>query len=159
LRTDQLAIPVVVAAIVAVVAIGADGGGSHGRGTVSQTRAVIAATITGITRDWAAGSTGYRTTRTTGYGSTRYRMRGACTSCIATAAMNSSSAAVDAPGMHAAATEAATSAAASIGIIGDQACGKQNDDCESSENDAEHDSNLPGNPHAWETAEALSARG
>jgi len=38
--------------------------------------------------------------------------------------MKPSSAAVDAPGMHAAATEAATSATASISIIGDQACGE-----------------------------------
>jgi hypothetical protein len=69
--------------------------------------------------------------------------------------MKSSSAAVDASGMHAAATEAApvksaataaeasTSATASIGIIRDQACGDQNDYCKSSENIAKHDSNLP----------------
>ena len=136
LRTDQLAIVVVVAAIVPVIAIGTSRGcGSHCRSTVAQTRAVIAAPIARITRDRAARATCYRTARTAGYGSTCYRMRGACTSRVATAAMKPSRAAVDAPGMHAAATdaapmkpaaatEAATSATASISINGDQACGE-----------------------------------
>jgi hypothetical protein len=65
--------------------------------------------------------------------------------------MKPSSAAVDASGMHAAATEAApvksatssetatTSATPSIGIIWDQTCGEQNDYCKSSKYIAKHD--------------------
>jgi hypothetical protein len=98
--------------------------------------------------------------RTTGDGSACYRMRGANTSRITmAAAMEPSSAAVDASGMHAAATHAAavksaatateastaTPATPREGIVGDQASGEQNDYCKSSENIAEHDGDLPRN--------------
>jgi hypothetical protein len=59
----------------------------------------------------------------------------------------------------AAATEAATSATASIGIIGDQACGEQNDYRKSSENIAKRDTNLPTNSRSTGDCGALSAGG
>src|SRR3954454_1292839 len=127
LRTDPLAIAVVVAAIVAVVAIRTRRSGrSHCRSPVAHTWAVVAATITGIPRDRAAGATCHRAARTTCYGSTCYWMRGAKTPArIATAAMNASgmhTTATEATAVESAATatEAATSASASIGIIWDQ---------------------------------------
>jgi hypothetical protein len=125
LRTDPLAVAVVVAAIVAVVAIRTRRSGrSHCRSPVAHTWTVIATTITGIPRDWAAGATCYRAARTTRYGPTCYRMRG-----VQTPARIATAAAVNASAMHAAAamestataTEAATSATPSIGIIWDQA--------------------------------------
>lgn len=73
-------------------------------------------------------------------------------------AMNPSGAAMDASGMHAAAvksaaaaTGAATSATASIGIVRDQAYGKQNDCCKRNQNITEHDSYLPTIPPRTET--------
>jgi hypothetical protein len=78
LRTDHLAVAVVVATIVAVVAISTIRAGrsgcSDGRGAVAPTWAVISTTIAGITRDWPTGATCYRTARTTCYRTTRYRM-------------------------------------------------------------------------------------
>lgn len=84
-------------------------------------------------------------------------MRRMHTSRIPTTAMNPSSAAVDAPGMHAAAPEAATVKAsatatpeattsattARVCIIRDQAGSEQNHCCKSSENIAKHDNNPP----------------
>jgi hypothetical protein len=138
LRADHPAVIVAVAAIVAVVAVGADSSSCpYCRGTIAPTSAV-----TGITCD--------RTARTTCDGATCYRMRGVWTARNAiAAAMKPSRAAVHASSTHAAvesaaATEAATSATASIGVIRYQACGEQNGCGESSENEAKHDCNLPG---------------
>jgi hypothetical protein len=144
LWTDPLADVVIVTAVVAVVAIGAvrtrRGGRSDCRSPVADTWAVIAAAVAGVTRDWTA--------RATGYGSTCDGMRGVRTSGIAAASMKPASAAVNASGMHATATEAApveaaasapeaaSSASASIGFIWDQACGEQNEDGKSGENTA-----------------------
>lgn len=139
LRTDILAVVVVVATVVvAIVAVGTIRSGCANCGsTVAPTRA-IAATITGVARDGAA--------RTTGDGSACYRMRGANTSRITmAAAMEPSSAAVDASGMHAAAVKRATaaSAAAGIGIIGNDANGEQYEGCKTGEDAAKHDTSLP----------------
>jgi hypothetical protein len=49
------------------------------------------------------------------------------------------------PVKSATAMEAATSASASMGFIGHQACGEQNNYCKRSENIAEHYSKLPSN--------------
>ena len=112
--------------------------------------------VTGITRDWAAGATCYRTARTTAYGRPAIGCEGR-TPPQSDRRRHEPSDAADASGMHAAATEAApvksaattteattSSATTSIGIIRDQACGEQNDDRNSSDDIAKHDSNLPG---------------
>ena len=77
------------------------------------------------------------------------------TSGVATTAVIPSCTAVDPPGMHAtaaetttmeaaaSATEAAASTTASIGVIGDQGCGEQDESCESNENTTKHDSFSP----------------
>ena len=73
LRAGVLAVVVVVAAIVPItvgtVRSGADRSRTHCSSTVAP-----AIAITRITRDGATGATRYRTTRTTGYGPTGYRM-------------------------------------------------------------------------------------
>ena len=66
--------------------------------------------------------------------------RNDCSYCRRTAAATEAI-----PVKSATAMEAATSATASIGSIGDQACAEQNDYRKSSENIAKHDSKLPSN--------------
>jgi hypothetical protein len=117
-----LPVIVVVTAIVVVIAVGTvsacRGSGPDGGSAVAPTRAIIAA-ITRIARDGTAGATRYRTARDR---ATRYRVRWPSN----TAGMYGTAA--EATGVKpSAAAEAATSATASVGVIGNECCGNQNE--------------------------------
>jgi len=79
LRANLLAVLIVVTAPVAIIPVTAVigsryGGSADDSGPIPPTRTITAAAVTGISRNWTARPTCYRTAGATGDGPTCYRM-------------------------------------------------------------------------------------